>query len=141
MKTTTTLGLTTMTLLLLLLPTAGHQSKKATPKMPEHCLQMRETQQQMGKTMKMQDLRLKDLVAAMDGATGDQKVRAMSETIKELVMQNAERQEMMSNMQSKKMGHMMEHMQMGSKMPMMQCPMMGSGMGMMGMGKGMGMKK
>jgi wobble nucleotide-excising tRNase len=143
MKTITTLGLTTMTLLLLLPPTAGHQSKatvsnKTTPRVPEHCRLMVEQQQQMANTMKMQDLKLKDLVADMDSATGDQKVRALSETVKELILQRTERQEMTSNLQAKKMGHMMQHMEQGAKMPMMQCPMRGSGMGAMGM---KGMKK
>lgn len=110
-----------MTLLLLLLPTSGHQSKtspsKPMPKMPEHCKRMMEAHQQMANTTKLQDLKLKDFVVAMDKATGDQKVRAMSDTIKELILQRTERQEMTGNMQEMKMGHMMEHLQMGSKMP------------------------
>ena len=125
-KITAQLGLSIMTLLLLILPTAGKQSKKISTAvtMPQHCMMMKQLQLKLDATTKAQDLRLKNLMSPMDDAFGDQKVRIMSEVIKELVMQRNERQEMRDNMQSHRMGHMMEHMQQGGKMTMKQCPRM-----------------
>jgi hypothetical protein len=102
-------------------------------KMGGHCAMMMQTHQKMESDFKVQDAKIKELTAAMDKATGDQKITAMAALLKELVAQRTGRHAMMDNMQSQMMEHMMEHMQQDGKAGMMQCPMM---KGMMG-GKGM----
>ncbi len=153
MKNTFSLGLMAATFLLAGLPTLAQQpnSKAQQPnktgmaaKMPEHCAMMMQMHQKKEASTKAQDVKLKGLMATMDKASGDQKMKAMAAVISELVAQRTTRQEMMGNMQSQMMGHMMEHMQSGDKTSMMQCPMMkdggmmGGGMGMMGKGGMMG---
>lgn len=129
MKTTTLFGLTVTGLLLIAIPALARQ--KPAPKMAEHCMMMGQMQHKMDATTSAQDAKLKELMATMNGATGDRKMSAMSAVINELVAQRSSRQTMMGQMQPQMMGHMMEHMQSGDKSSMMQCPMMGKG-GMMG---------
>jgi hypothetical protein len=139
MNTNTRFGLTGLTIFLIALPTLARQNPAPKMgmggKMPEHCMKMGQMQHKMAATTSAQDAKLKELMAAVDRASGDQKISAMSAVIRELVAQRSSRATMMDQMQPQMMGHMMEHMQSGDKKSMMKCPMMSGGM----MGGGMGM--
>lgn len=138
MKTTTLFGFAATTLLLIALPTVARQQPpkmgmgaKMEGKMPESCKMMMQMHQKMGASNKAQDLKLKGLMAEMDKAPRDQKMKAMTGVINELLEQRRSHQKMMDQMQPQMMEHMRAHMQSGDKAAMMQCPMMGKG-GMMG---------
>ena len=73
--------------------------------------------------MKAADLRLDDLVAKMNAASGMEKMAATATVVTEMVTQRRTMQEGMMKMQQGMMGHMMEHMQAG-KESMAACPMM-----------------
>ena len=77
---------------------------QAMPKkmMMDHCGQMKGEHQKMMKDM---DARLDAKVAAMDAATGDKKVEAMADVIKEMVAQRKEMRQHMMEMRHKRMEH------------------------------------
>ena len=128
-------------------PVSAKAPAKPAKGMSMPCAKMMQMHQADESSTKQQDAKLRKLMTAMNGASGDQKVSAMSAVITELVSQRAARQTRNAQRQSEMMGHMKQHMGQGGKMSMMQCPMMTaagvskSGMGQMGqMGHGM-MKK
>lgn len=138
MKTPTRAMLAATTLLLSLVPAIAHQTAKEKammPDMPAHCMQMMQQQQKRSELFSAQDLKLKNMMAQLEKASGEKKINLMGKVIQELIQQREERQKTMGMSQGKMMAHMQEHMQRGDKMPMKQCPMMGMGSGM-----GMGMK-
>ena len=73
--------------------------------------------------MKAADLRLTDLVARMNSASGAEKTTATAAVVTEIVAQNRAMHAGMMKMQQGMMPHMMEHMQEG-KDSMAMCPMM-----------------
>jgi len=85
---------------------------KSAPAHPMSGCQMKKHDEMMTR-MKDMNSRLEAKVAAMDAATGDQKVEAMAAVIKEMVSQRKEMQEHMMKMHDMKKGHMMEHMKPG----------------------------
>ena len=146
-KITTLVGATTLTFLLGtgigLAQTAGEsqaqpmhhgmmqqqtvQSQEAEGGMPDKCKAMMEKKQQMMQKCKMMDARLDELVAAMNTATGQQKIDAMAALLNELVQQRKSMHEMMMNMQGgmmhgKMQGGMMQGEMSQGKKP--KCKMM-----------------
>ncbi len=104
------------------------KSKTAKSMQMDMCKQMMADKKGEMEHMKAMDDQMEGLVSKMDSATGDDKIAAMSATIKELVAQRAMMHKMMDSMDSKMMDHMMTHMKSGK----MDCPMMKGMKGMMG---------
>ena len=80
--------------------TSGEQAQKREapcPMMKEHHQKMRAEHQKM---MKEMDARLDAKVAAMDAATGEKKMEAMADVIKEMVSQRKQMREHMMKMQA-----------------------------------------
>jgi len=99
-----------------------HHSKVASGKgTMAMCKRMMAEKHQFMMQMKDMDTKMTSMVAAMDVATGDAKIAAMSDLLKTMVAQRAKMRSMMDSMDSKMMGHMMMHMKSGG---MMKCPMM-----------------
>ncbi len=119
-------------------PVSAKAPAKPSQGMSMPCAKMMQTHQADESSTRQEDAKLGKLTAAMNGASGDQKVNAMSAVITELVSQRTARQMRNAQRQSQMRGHMKQHMVQGGKMSMMQCPMMGSagnsksGMGHMG---------
>ena len=90
--------------------------------MPAKCKAMMEKKQQMMQKCKAMDAKLDQLTAAMNTATGQQKIDAMAALLNELVQQRKSMHKMMMNMQGGMMSGMMgEGMSMESKK---KCKMM-----------------
>lgn len=102
-------------------PTAS--SMKPASGMPAECQAMMAEHEKMMTDMKAADERLDDLVAAMNAASGMEKMAATSTVVTEMVTQRRTMRDGMMKMQQGMMGHMMEHMQ-AAKGSMAMCPMM-----------------
>ncbi len=113
--------------------TTGVEKKNAdqSSSMNSSCQGMMKQHQKMMDEMQQMDKQLQAKVAAMNSATGDQKVVAIAAAVNELAKQRHEMFARMDQMQSGMMSHMASHMQSGDKQSMANCPMMGQGMGMM----------
>lgn len=101
---------------------------KTVPPM-KMCKQMMADMNSEKAHMKDMDAKLVGLVTAMDSATGEGKVNAMSVVVRELVSQRSMTRMMKEKMDAKMMAHMMEHMKMPMKSGKMDCPMMKGKMG------------
>ena len=102
--------------------TATDKAKPASGMAAKDHAMMAEREKMMA-YMKAADLRLDDLVAKMNAASGTEKAAATAIVVTEIVTQRRTMQAGMMNIQHEMMGHMMKHMQAG-KESMASCPMM-----------------
>jgi len=91
--------------------------------MAAECQAMMAEHEKMTADMKAADQRLDRLVAAMNAASGMEKMAATATVVTEMVTERRTMGDGMMKMQHGMMGHMMEHMQAG-KESMAACPMM-----------------
>jgi hypothetical protein len=122
-----------LALLTMLLPLAAsaqsptpHRHGGETPPAAEGkmagCEAMMARHQEMQQRMKTMDAELDQLVAAMQSATGDDKLVATAAVVEALVEQRKSMHGMMMKHQPEMMQHMMQHMGGGEGMG--DCPMM-----------------
>jgi len=102
---------------------AGTDTVKPPSGMAAECQAMMAEHEKMTADMKAADQRLDRLVAAMNAASGMEKMAATATVVTEMVTERRTMGDGMMKMQHGMMGHMMEHMQAG-KESMAACPMM-----------------
>lgn len=85
-----------------------HSSTPKAASMMDRCQAMMVMHQKMAAEMKAADAELDQLLAEMNGATGDKKIEAMSALLNRLVQQRKTMHRKMDEMQAKMMHHMME---------------------------------
>ncbi|NOZ93862.1 MAG: hypothetical protein GXP47_03845 [Acidobacteria bacterium] len=97
------------------------QGQKMEGDMPAKCKAMMEKKKEMMAKCKMMDAKLDELAAAMNTATGQQKIDAMAALLNELVQQRKNMHTMMMQMQKGMMSGMMGGMSKDAKS---KCTMM-----------------
>jgi hypothetical protein len=102
---------------------AAADNAQPAPSMEARCQAMMAERNRIMTDMNTADQRLDDLVAAMNAASGMERMTATAAVVTEMVMQRRTMREGMMKMQEGMMSHMMEHMQAGAA-SMAMCPMM-----------------
>lgn len=109
-----------------------HTQMKEGSQMMDDCHAVMADRERMMSEMRSADVKLDELIAAMNAAQGDAKVQALARVVTEMTEQRKKTMSNMMSMQPRMMQHMMQHMRQGmmeGNEQAMECPMMKETMG------------